>query len=157
MPRPVVPIFAVPRRASLALSKAACTGRISAALSEITRLSGPIATPCPRSRVISLTRWNGSITTPLPITDSLPGRTIPDGSSEKLVFNPVNHQRMAGIMTTLKAHDNISPFREPINDFALAFIPIARRLLRHLPCLPYPLTKRKPNPAPLVCPQWRRQ
>ena len=40
----------------------------------------------------------------------------------QLVFHPVNNQRMSGIMSALKAHHHIGAFRQPIHDFAFAFI-----------------------------------
>ena len=48
------------------------------------RLSGVTVTPWAASPSISRHSARGSSTTPLPITDSLPGRTTPDGSSESL-------------------------------------------------------------------------
>ena len=45
---------------------------------------GVTVTPCFSSRSISSTSARGSITTPLPMIDSLPPRTTPDGNSESL-------------------------------------------------------------------------
>ena len=84
MPRPVVPIFAAPAASSRMRSRSWCSGRISGAFSAIIRFFGPIATPCPFSFSISASSAQGSSTTPLPMTLSLPGRTIPDGSSDSL-------------------------------------------------------------------------
>ena len=61
-----------------------CSGRISVAFSAMRRFCGVTLTPCPSSRSISSSSARGSSTTPLPITDSLPGRTTPDGSSDSL-------------------------------------------------------------------------
>src|SRR5215218_3216824 len=80
MPRPVVPIRRAPRRSSRARSSAPCDGRISAALSARRSVSGEIASPLPRIVSISASNAQGSTTTPLPMIDSLPGRTTPDGS-----------------------------------------------------------------------------
>jgi hypothetical protein len=57
---------------------------MSGAFSAMRRLSRPTATPCARSVSISAASAHGSMTTPLPISDSLPGRTMPDGSSDSL-------------------------------------------------------------------------
>ncbi len=48
------------------------------------RLSGVTATPCVASRPISASNASGSTTTPLPMTETLPGRTMPEGSSDSL-------------------------------------------------------------------------
>src|SRR4051794_1047232 len=80
MPRRVVPICRAPRRSSRARSSAPCDGRISAALSARRKVSGEIASPLPRIVSISASSAQGSTTTPLPMIDSLPGRTTPDGN-----------------------------------------------------------------------------
>ena len=80
MPRPVVPIRATPVWPSRARSNSPWIGRISVAFSAIIRFSGEISTPWPRSLAISVTRCQGSTTTPLPMTLSLPPRTMPEGS-----------------------------------------------------------------------------
>src|SRR4051812_24492927 len=80
MPRPVVPIRRAPRRSSRARSSAPCDGRISAALSARRSVAGEIASPLSRIVSISASNAQGSTTTPLPMIDSLPGRTTPDGS-----------------------------------------------------------------------------
>ena len=84
MPRPVVPIFAAPAASSRMRSRSWCSGRIKGVFSAIIRFAGEIATPCAASLPISAISAHGSSTTPLPITLSLPGRTIPDGSSDSL-------------------------------------------------------------------------
>ena len=84
MPRLVVPIWAAPRAPSRAASISLCQGRISEALSASTRLCGETSTPCARMPSISVRRCQGSTTTPLPMTDSLPPRTRPEGSSASL-------------------------------------------------------------------------
>jgi len=81
MPRPVVPIFATVVWLSRARSSSPWIGRISGVFSAIINVSGVISTPCPRTVAISSTRCQGSSTTPLPITESLPGRTTPEGSA----------------------------------------------------------------------------
>jgi hypothetical protein len=48
------------------------------------RVSTEIATPMPRSVSISCISAQGSTTTPLPMIESFPGRTTPEGRSESL-------------------------------------------------------------------------
>ena len=57
-------------------------------MSETTRVSGVMSAPCSRRSAISEIRCVGSMTTPLPMTDSFPGRTMPDGSSDSLYSTP---------------------------------------------------------------------
>src|SRR5579883_106633 len=80
MPRPVVPIFWGPRASSRARSIAACDGRISAAFSASFSEAGVTCTPFAPIASISRSSAQGSTTTPLPITESLPGRTTPEGN-----------------------------------------------------------------------------
>ena len=82
MPRPVVPIL-VPllAAASRARSSSPWMGRISGVFSAIISRSGVISTPWPRTVSISAIRCHGSSTTPLPMTESLPPRTTPEGSA----------------------------------------------------------------------------
>ena len=90
MPRLVVPILRRRRsRASRAASSSPCSGRISGGVFGDRRLSGVISTPWLAS-LLDLVRRDaqGSTTTPLPITDSLPLRTMPDGSSASLYVLP---------------------------------------------------------------------
>ena len=47
-------------------------------------VAAEIVSPCPVSFSISSTSAHGSMTTPLPITESLPGLTIPEGKSDSL-------------------------------------------------------------------------
>ncbi len=84
MPRRVVPM----RNAALADSRMAsssrCSGRMSVAFSAMRRLSGVTVMPCFLSWAISSNSACGSSTTPLPMTDSFPGRTTPEGNSDSL-------------------------------------------------------------------------
>ena len=80
MPRPVVPMRALPLAASRAWSSSGCKGRIRQAFSAMQKVSGVTSTPIGRIASISSSRAQGSTTTPLPIIDSLPGRTTPEGS-----------------------------------------------------------------------------
>ena len=73
-------------------------------------------------RAISSAKAQGSTTTPLPITESLPGRTTPEGQQRQLVGGAVDDQGVAGIVAALKAHDDIGALRQPVDDLALAFV-----------------------------------
>jgi hypothetical protein len=84
MPRPVVPILLSLSRSSRARSSAPCDGRINAALSASFKFCGLTSTPLARIASISCISAHGSTTTPLPMIDSLPGRTTPDGSKLSL-------------------------------------------------------------------------
>ena len=88
MPRRVVPIACVLFADSRVTSSSRWSGRISAAFSAMTRLSGVTVTPCPPSFSTSSTKAHGSTTTPLPMTESLPGRTTPEGSRLSLKVTP---------------------------------------------------------------------
>jgi hypothetical protein len=90
--------------------------------SAIISVSGVISTPCARSVSISASSAQGSSTTPLPITDSLPGRTMPEGSSEELVDLAVDDQRVAGIVPALEARDHVGALAQPVDDLALALV-----------------------------------
>ena len=81
----------------------------------------------------------GSTTTPLPMTDSLPGRTTPGRQQAQLVADAVDDERVAGIVAALEAHDDVGALRQPVDDLALAFVAPLRSdddHIRHLPRLP---------------------
>src|SRR5579884_1570347 len=84
MPRLVVPMRVAAPSASRSASSSRCSGRISVAFSAIRSLSGVTLIPCLSSCAISSSSARGSTTTPLPMIESLPSRTTPDGSSESL-------------------------------------------------------------------------
>ncbi len=84
--------------------------------------SGVTATPCAAILAISSRRWCGSSTTPLPMTESLPGRTMPEGSSASLKTVAVDDQRVAGIVAALEAHHDVGLVRQPVDDLALALV-----------------------------------
>ncbi len=52
---------------------------------------------------------------------SLP-RTTPEGSSDELVGLVAHHQRVAGIVAALEAHDDVGTAGEPVHHLALAFV-----------------------------------
>ena len=78
MPRPVVPILALPRYRSVTLSSARWYGVIRWAFAETSSLEQ--STPRAARPSISSSRTCGSITTPLPITGTTFGDSTPDGS-----------------------------------------------------------------------------
>ena len=77
MPRPVVPIFRVPRKRSVTLSRARWCGMIKCASAEMTRRD--VSTPRSSSPASSPMSTSGSTTTPLPITGVQPGVRMPEG------------------------------------------------------------------------------
>ena len=56
------------------------------------------------------------------MTLSLPGRTMPDGSSDSLNTVPVDHQRVPGVVPALEARDHVRPLAQPVDDLALALV-----------------------------------
>ena len=50
----------------------------------------------------------------------------------ELVDDATDDQRMAGIVATLKAHDDVGAFREPIDDLALALVAPLRADYRYI-------------------------
>ena len=88
MPRPVVPSLAPPRASSRAWSSSRWIGRIRQTFSAIVSASGLTPTPFATMVSISSSSAQGSTTTPLPITESLPPRTTPDGSRLSLYSTP---------------------------------------------------------------------
>ncbi len=77
MPRPVVPILALPRKRSVTLSMATWYGMIKCASAEI--ISPLVSTPRASRPESSSSSTPGSTTTPLPMTFFTPGVRIPDG------------------------------------------------------------------------------
>ena len=113
MPRPVVPMRALPERRSRAAGRGRGGAAGSAARSRrCSRLSRLTSTPWPRSASISASSAQGSSTTPLPMTDSLPGRTTPRGQQAELVGDAVDDQRVAGVVAALEADDDVGAARD---------------------------------------------
>ena len=77
MPRPVVPILALPRNRSVTLSIATWYGMIKCASALIRSLL--VSTPRLSRPASSSSSTPGSTTTPLPITFVTPGVRMPDG------------------------------------------------------------------------------
>ena len=122
MPRRVVPMRSAALADSRMASSSRCSGRISVVFSAMRRLSGVTLMPCFLSLAISSKSACGSSTTPLPMTDSFPGRTTPEGKQRKLVGGAVDHQRVAGIMAALEADDDVGLLGQPIDDLAFALV-----------------------------------
>jgi hypothetical protein len=87
MPRPVVPILALPRNRSVTLSIAMWYGMIKCASALIS--SGVVSTPRTSNPASSSSSTPGSTTTPLPITFVTPGVRMPDGMRCSAKFSPV--------------------------------------------------------------------
>ena len=87
MPRPVVPMAAVPRAASRARSSAAWYGRMSGHAS-LTRTRSAAGTPHSASMRISSTRAVGDSTTPCPIRHCTPSCITPEGTRCSTVRRP---------------------------------------------------------------------
>jgi hypothetical protein len=121
MPRPVVPILALPAASSRSRSRSWCSGRISGVFSAIISVSGVIATPCPAAS---------------DLLDQRPGvehHAVADhrelarphdarGQQRELVDLAVDDQRVPGIVAALEARDHVGPLGEPVDDLALALV-----------------------------------
>ena len=93
---------------------------IRCALAEIRR---PLtSTPRARSASSSSISTRGSITTPLPITQRLPGYRIPDGIRWSFHSSLAAHDRVAGVVAALEAHDRVGLLGEQVGDLALALV-----------------------------------
>ena len=123
MPRRVVPTRVSVLADSRIASSSWCSGKINVAFSAIRKLCGVTLTPCPPSRSISSSRACGSITTPLPITDSLPRSHHARRQQRQLVGDPVDNERMSGIMSTLEADHDVGLLGQPIDDLPLPLVP----------------------------------
>ncbi len=86
MPRPVVPIWFLPRKRSVTLSIVVWYDVIRCALLESSRRE--VSTPRSLSPRISFSRTAASTTTPLPMTGVTPGVRMPDGSRCSANFSP---------------------------------------------------------------------
>ena len=58
----------------------------------------------PPARAISFTSASGETTTPLPMKHFTLGCRMPEGMRRRMVFLPVDHQRVAGVVPALEAH-----------------------------------------------------
>ena len=90
MPRPVVPIFDLPKNLSETLSMVRWYGVIRWALVEI--LSFEVLIPRSLRPFISSSNTAGSITTPLPITGTTFGERIPEVVSYTHLTLPTNRE-----------------------------------------------------------------
>ena len=96
-------------------------GRISGQVSASIRISGVTVDALRRIALDLGLSAQGSSTTPLPMTDGVP-RTIPDGSSDKLVGLVADDERVAGIVAALEAHDHVGAAGQPVDDLAFALV-----------------------------------
>src|SRR5579871_5780728 len=172
MPRRVVPIRSAALADSRMASSSRCSGRISVAFSAMRRFSGVTLTFWVFRCLISSSKACGSSTTPLPITDSLPGRTTPEGSSESLYVVPLMTSVCPALCppwkrTTMSAcSDNqstILPFPSSPHWAPTTTTLAIRRLFplktfapyEHEPSesapLPGPCAQLKSRPGPLAC------
>ena len=87
IPRPVVPIWFLPRNRSVTLSTVEWYGAMMCALALTTRLA--ISTPRSSSESSSRNSASGETTTPLPITEVAPGVRMPLGSRWVAYFSPL--------------------------------------------------------------------
>ncbi len=84
-------------------------------------MSGVTSMPCALTFSISASSASGSTTTPLPMMPSLP-RTRPGGQQRQLVGLVADHQRVAGVMAALEAHDDIGAAGQPVHHLSLALV-----------------------------------
>ena len=122
MPRPVVPILPSPAAASRIWSSSRCSGRISAAVSAMRRLSRPIDRPCPLS-LVDLVGERPRIDDDAVADERQLARPHDAGRKQRqLVGDAVDHQRVAGIVPALEPHHDVGAFRKPVDDLALALV-----------------------------------
>ena len=122
MPRPVVPILPAPAAASRMTSSSLCSGRISVAFSAMRRFCGLTATPCCRSRSISL-RQRPRIDDDAVADDAELARAHHARRQQRqLVGLVADDQRVAGVVAALEAHDDVGALGQPVDDLALALV-----------------------------------
>ena len=135
MPRPVVPILPSPAAALAQLVELAVQRQDQRGVLGDAQVAG-VDLDALRfaARPISSPSAQGSTTTPLPMTDSLPGRTTPEGSRDELVGLVADHQRVAGVVAALEAHDDVGA--------------LATASRRSCPCPRRPTGRRSPPRLP---------
>ena len=62
------------------------------------------------------------MTTPLPITQTLPRRRMPEGIRCRTYFLPPMNDGVAGVVAALAAHDDVGVPGKDVDDLAFAFI-----------------------------------
>jgi len=60
------------------------------------------------------------------------------GQKAQLVGDAVDHERVAGIVAALEAHDHIGPRGQPVHNLAFAFVAPLGADHRHVRHCPYP-------------------
>ncbi len=121
MPRPVVPILALPRKRSVTLSMAMWYGMIRCASALIMR--PPVSTPRFSSPVSSSSSTPGSTTTPLPMTLRTPGVRMPDGIRCSAKSCPSGEDDgMACVVATLVADHPLDLATEKVGGLAFALV-----------------------------------
>ena len=78
--------------------------------------------PSLRNPWISSTRLTGSTTTPLPITQTLFFRRIPEGTRCRMYFCPLICTVWPGVIAALRADHDVGLLGQHVNDLAFAFI-----------------------------------
>ena len=68
------------------------------------------------------TSATGSMTTPLPITQILPRRRMPEGMRCRTYFLPPMNDGVAGVIAALAADDDVGVAGQDIDDLAFSFI-----------------------------------
>ena len=122
MPRPVVPMRPAPLRSSRARSSAPCDGRISAALSASLRVSRRHLDALFADRV-DLVDQRPRIDDDAVADDRQFARPHHARRQQaQLVFDIADDEGVAGIVAALKAHHDVGPLRQPVDDLALAFV-----------------------------------
>ena len=120
MPRPVVPIRALPRCRSDTLSSAMWWGMIRCALAEISRRSQD--TPRSASPSISSSSTAGSMTTPLPITGTALAGQHARGQQVEGVALLADDHGVPGVVAALVAHHVVHAVAEQVRGLALALV-----------------------------------
>ncbi len=122
MPRPVVPICASPHARSRAPGRARRdTARISGQCSLI--VSRDVTSTPAASQLVDLLQQRGrrQHDAIADVARTL-GRRMPDGIEAQDRLLAVDDERVAGIVTALKAHDAVRVVCQPVDDLAFAFI-----------------------------------
>ena len=121
MPRPVVPILRSPRAASRARSSAACSGRISVALSAMRSVSGPTRQAL-RLHPVDLGQQRLGVDHHAVADDAELAAHQAARQQRQLVGLVADHQRVAGVVAALEAHHDIGAAGQPVDDLALALV-----------------------------------
>ena len=105
------------------LSSSWCNGRIRVALSAMRRFCGVIVDPLPLEPVDLLKERVRIDHDPVADHRQLPRPHHTRWQQRELVGLPVDDERMAGIMSTLEANDDVGLLGQPVDDFPLPSSP----------------------------------